>query len=40
MFDFMVKTVVPQTAALLGQQPYDPATKAGFGCFGCHTKAP
>lgn len=38
VFEFMVKTVVPATAALLGEQPYDPTTKTGFGCFGCHTK--
>jgi hypothetical protein len=38
MFDFMVKTVTPQMAALVGEQPYDPTTKTGFGCFECHTK--
>jgi hypothetical protein len=39
MFDFMVKTVVPQMAGLIGEPPYDPAKQAGFGCFGCHTKS-
>ncbi len=38
MLDFMSKQVVPQTAALLGEQPYDPKTKIGFGCLECHTK--
>ena len=36
-FKFMSGTVVPQMAAMLGEQPYDPATKGGFGCFRCHT---
>jgi len=34
---FMMEKVAPEMAALLGMQPYDPATKEGFGCFGCHT---
>jgi hypothetical protein len=38
IFDFMMKQVEPQTAQLLGEQPYDPKTQAGFGCFNCHTK--
>ncbi len=33
---FMMDKVVPQMATLLGEQPYDPATQKGFGCFGCH----
>jgi len=33
---FMVERVVPETAAMLDMQPYDPATGEGFGCFGCH----
>ncbi len=37
MFEFMMKQVEPQMAALLGEQPYDPKTKQGFGCFDCHT---
>ncbi len=38
MADFMAKEIVPATAALLGQQPYDAKTQKGFGCMGCHTK--
>jgi hypothetical protein len=38
MMGFMAKTVVPQMAALVGEAPYDPVAKAGFGCFECHTK--
>jgi hypothetical protein len=38
MFDFMMKQVEPQTASLLGEQPYDLKTNVGFGCFNCHTK--
>ncbi len=37
IFEFMAKQVVPEMAALLGVQPYDPATQQGFGCFHCHT---
>jgi hypothetical protein len=33
---FMAQRVVPEMASALGKQPYDPATKAGFGCAGCH----
>ena len=29
--------VVHETAAMLGEQPYDPATGKGFGCMECHT---
>jgi hypothetical protein len=36
MTKFMMDKVVPQMAALLGEQPYDPATQKGFGCFNCH----
>jgi hypothetical protein len=35
--DFMVTKVEPQMAALIGEQPFDPKTKEGFGCLGCHT---
>jgi hypothetical protein len=38
MFDFMMKQVEPTMASLVGEQPYDPKTKAGFSCFECHTK--
>ena len=35
---FMKTKVVPEMATLLDTKPYDPATKQGFGCFGCHTQ--
>lgn len=34
---FMKEVVVPEMAKLLGEEPYDPATQKGFGCFECHT---
>lgn len=34
--DFMVNTVTPQMAELLDMPVYNPETKSGFGCFGCH----
>jgi hypothetical protein len=34
--EFMLGTVTPTMAELLDTQPYDPATKSGFSCFGCH----
>jgi len=34
---FMREVVVPTMAQMLGEKPYDPATKEGFGCFECHT---
>lgn len=37
MAKFMHEKVVPEMAAALGEKPYDPATKAGFGCMGCHS---
>ncbi|MGH1347366.1 MAG: hypothetical protein ACRBN8_37740 [Nannocystales bacterium] len=33
---FMVEKVVPESAALLDMEPYNPETGKGFGCFGCH----
>jgi hypothetical protein len=33
---FMAQTVVPAMAELLGEQPYNPETQTGFGCFSCH----
>lgn len=36
MVKFMREKVMPEMAAALDAQPYDPATKAGFGCGGCH----
>lgn len=34
--EFMIRDVMPEMAKLLGESPYDPATHAGFSCFGCH----
>ncbi len=34
--EFMLGTVTPTMAELLDMQAYDPATKSGFSCFGCH----
>ncbi|MEO7329157.1 MAG: hypothetical protein ABI193_11290 [Minicystis sp.] len=34
---FMATKVAPQMAAILGEKPYDPATRQGFGCGDCHT---
>jgi hypothetical protein len=34
---FMKEVVVPKMAQMLGEKPYDPATREGFGCFRCHT---
>lgn len=36
-FKFMAEKVVPEMAAALNEKPFDPATKQGFGCAGCHT---
>jgi hypothetical protein len=33
---FMAAKVVPEMASALGEPPFDPATKKGFGCAGCH----
>lgn len=33
---FMGEKVSPQMAELFGKKPFDPATKEGFGCNGCH----
>jgi hypothetical protein len=33
---FMAERVVPEMAAVMGQKPYDPQTKQGFGCGACH----
>jgi hypothetical protein len=35
---FMRAQVVPEMAAFVGEAPYDPKTRQGFGCFECHTK--
>jgi hypothetical protein len=34
--EFMLNTVTPRMAELLDMPVYDPETKSGFGCFGCH----
>jgi hypothetical protein len=36
--DFMITKVEHDMAGLLGEPPFDPQTKSGFGCFNCHTK--
>lgn len=36
---FMMSKVVPDSAALVGEPPYDPKTQKGFGCMECHTIA-
>jgi cytochrome c551/c552 len=33
---FMADKIVPAMAEALGDKPFDPATKQGFGCGGCH----
>ncbi len=35
---FMGGKVVPAMAEMVGEPPYNPETKQGFGCFECHTK--
>lgn len=37
---FMMEKVVPEMAALLGMQPYDPKTQKGLGCAACHVVGP
>jgi hypothetical protein len=37
MAKWMHEKVVPEMAAAMGEKPYDPATKTGFGCMECHT---
>jgi hypothetical protein len=36
MVKFMREKVLPTMANALGEKPYDPQTKQGFGCGGCH----
>lgn len=36
MLEFMMHKVVPGMADAMGVKPFDPATKEGFGCGGCH----
>jgi len=33
---FMYGKVLPEMQKLINQPPFDPGTKKGFGCFGCH----
>jgi len=33
---FMKDKVTPAMAAVMKEQPYDPATHKGYGCAGCH----
>jgi hypothetical protein len=35
-YEFMGTRMLPAMAQLLGQQPYNPQTHQGFGCFNCH----
>jgi hypothetical protein len=35
---FMSGKVVPEMAKMLGEEPFNPQTHQGFGCFECHTK--
>jgi hypothetical protein len=35
---FMAERVVPEMAKLMGEEPYNPETHEGFGCFACHMK--
>lgn len=37
---FMMEKVVPEVAAMLGMQPFDPKTQKGFGCANCHIVGP
>ena len=36
MFAFMRERMTPAMAQLLGQEPFNPQTRSGFGCYGCH----
>lgn len=38
--EFMMQTVKPEMAALLGEPEYSPENPEGFGCFECHTMEP
>jgi hypothetical protein len=35
---FMGGKVVPDVAKFVGEEPFNPQTHKGFGCFECHTK--
>ncbi len=34
--EFMMQKVTPEMAGTLGTEPFNPETKKGFGCGGCH----
>ncbi|MEZ4222953.1 MAG: hypothetical protein R3B13_18565 [Polyangiaceae bacterium] len=34
--EWMMKTVVPEMAGTIGEEPYNPETQKGFGCGECH----
>ncbi|MBN2344176.1 MAG: hypothetical protein JXX29_21445 [Deltaproteobacteria bacterium] len=36
---YMKDTIVPTMAGLLREEPFNPETKQGFGCFECHATA-
>lgn len=38
MARYMAEVVVPEMAKLIHEEPFDPATGEGFGCFDCHMK--
>jgi hypothetical protein len=37
ILEFMMTKVAPEMAKIIGEPPYDPVKKEGFGCFNCHT---
>jgi cytochrome c553 len=39
MTRYMADKVVPEMAKLLKEDPFDPKTGKGFGCFDCHMKS-
>lgn len=39
MLEFMMQKVVKEMAGALGEEPFNPETKQGFGCGGCHVIA-
>ena len=40
ILEFMSKTVSPEMAKILGQEPYSESNPKGFGCLNCHTQKP
>lgn len=39
-YAFMHDVVTPTMATLIGEEPFNPATGQGFGCFDCHVQRP